>query len=124
VGGEGGGEGGNIALISQGQAPGQVKFFLFFKWTWEWVCDNFNEILSPGGTLLRLPAQTFEKWKEDRKMAEQAPVGSIIAEKPVCRHCMTMVEEVSMFRGFSDPIYPKDAKEKELICSRCGKKIE
>jgi hypothetical protein len=57
-------------------------------------------------------------------MVEETPVGAVIANKPVCRLCMTMEEEVSMFRGFSDPIYPKDTKEKELICSRCGKKID
>jgi hypothetical protein len=76
------------------------------------------------GTLLRLQSQTSGKWKEDRKMAEEAPVGGMIANKPVCRGCMTMEEEVSMFRGFSDPISPKEAKEKGLICARCGKKID
>ena len=57
-------------------------------------------------------------------MAEESPVGSIIAKKPVCRLCMTMEEEVSMFRGYSDPITPAAAKEKEIICDRCGKKID
>jgi hypothetical protein len=57
-------------------------------------------------------------------MVEEAPVGAMIAKKAVCRLCMTMEEEVSMFRGFSDPISPQEAKEKELICDRCGKKID
>ncbi len=57
-------------------------------------------------------------------MAEQNPVGSIIAKEPVCRGCMTMQEEIAMFRGFSDPISPQEANEKELICTRCGKKID
>ncbi len=57
-------------------------------------------------------------------MAEQNPVGSIIAKEPVCRGCMTMQEEIAMFRGFSDPISPQEAKGKELICTRCGKKID
>ncbi len=56
-------------------------------------------------------------------MAVENPVGAIIAKKPVCRACMTMEEEVSLFRGFSDPITPEEAQEKEIICSRCGKKI-
>jgi hypothetical protein len=58
------------------------------------------------------------------KMAVENPVGAMIAKKPVCRGCMTMEEEVSMFRGFSDPISPEMAKETEYICDRCGKKVE
>lgn len=56
-------------------------------------------------------------------MAVENMVGAWIAKKPVCRGCMTMEEEVSTMRGFMDPITEKDAKEKEIICDRCGKKI-
>lgn len=59
----------------------------------------------------------------DPKLAEGPPVGAIIDRDAVCRDCMTASEEITMRRGFIDPISPRLAQEKEFICVRCGKKI-
>jgi len=50
-------------------------------------------------------------------------VGAWIAKDAVCRDCMTASEEISMRRGFVDPIPAKEAREKGTLCTRCGKAI-
>jgi hypothetical protein len=57
------------------------------------------------------------------EMGTKPPVGAWIAKDPVCRDCMTAAEEISMRRGFVDPISAEEAEEKEYPCTRCGKKI-
>jgi hypothetical protein len=57
------------------------------------------------------------------EIGEQPPVGAWIAKDAVCRDCMTAVEEISMRRGFVDPIPAKEAQAKECACSRCGKAL-
>lgn len=57
------------------------------------------------------------------EMGEKPPVGAWIDKDPVCRNCMKVAEEVTMRRGFIDPISAKEAEEKDYICARCGKKI-
>lgn len=59
----------------------------------------------------------------DPKLGERPPVGAWIDKDPVCRSCMTAAEEISMRRGFIDPIPAREAGEKEYICPRCGKRI-
>ncbi|MBW1953202.1 MAG: hypothetical protein JRI50_00310 [Deltaproteobacteria bacterium] len=56
-------------------------------------------------------------------MVVENPVGAWIDKDPVCRGCMKMDEEVTMMRGFIDAISAEEAKEKDLVCARCGKKI-
>ncbi|HEU5361550.1 MAG TPA: hypothetical protein VFU42_10385 [Candidatus Deferrimicrobiaceae bacterium] len=48
------------------------------------------------------------------------PLGAWIAKEAVCRDCMTASEEISMRRGFADPISPEEAREKGTLCTRCG----
>lgn len=55
------------------------------------------------------------------EIGEEPPVGARIGEEAVCRDCMTAAEEISMRRGFVDPIPAKEAQAKECACSRCGK---
>lgn len=50
-------------------------------------------------------------------------MGAWIAEDPVCRDCMTSAEEISMRRGFIDPISAREVREKGTSCTRCGKAI-
>jgi hypothetical protein len=57
------------------------------------------------------------------EMGDSPPVGALIDNDAVCRDCMKAVEEVSMRRGFIDPIAAQEAKEKGYTCARCGKKI-
>jgi len=57
------------------------------------------------------------------EIGEQPPVGAWIAKDAVCRDCMTASEEISMRRGFVDPIPAKEAREKGTLCTRCGKAI-
>jgi hypothetical protein len=59
----------------------------------------------------------------DAAMGDSPPVGGLIDNEAVCRDCMTAAEEVSMRRGFVDPISEKLAKEKGSACARCGKGI-
>lgn len=58
----------------------------------------------------------------DSKITEP-PVGAWIDKDAVCRDCMKSTEEITMRRGFIDPIFAKEAEAKEFICARCGKKI-
>lgn len=57
------------------------------------------------------------------EIGEEPPVGARIGEETVCRDCMTASEEISMRRGFADPISTKEAQEKECVCARCGKAL-
>ena len=57
------------------------------------------------------------------EMGDKPPVGAWIDKDAVCRGCMKVTEEVTMRRGFIDPISAKEAEEKGCICARCGKKI-
>ena len=59
----------------------------------------------------------------DPAMGDSPPVGGLIDNDAVCRDCMTAAEEVSMRRGFVDPISEKLAKEKGTACARCGKRL-
>lgn len=56
-------------------------------------------------------------------MVVENPAGAWIDKDPVCRACLKMDEEVTLFRGIIDPITQEDAAEKEIICARCGKKL-
>ena len=47
-----------------------------------------------------------------------------IAKDIVCRQCLTMEEMVTAQRGITDPVSNEEVEEKEIICARCGKKIE
>jgi hypothetical protein len=57
------------------------------------------------------------------EIGEIPPVGAWIAKDPVCRDCMTSAEDISMRRGFVDPISAEETQRKEHVCTRCGKKI-
>ncbi len=57
------------------------------------------------------------------EIGTKPPVGAWIAKDPVCRDCMTSVEEISMRRGFVDPISAEETGRKEHVCTRCDKKI-
>lgn len=59
----------------------------------------------------------------DPGIGEEPPVGAWIAGEAVCRDCMTSAEEISMRRGFADPISAKESKEKGHLCTRCGKPV-
>ncbi len=59
----------------------------------------------------------------DPSMGDSPPVGGKIGADPVCRDCMTAAEEVSMRRGFVDPISSGEAQAKQYACGRCGKRI-
>jgi len=56
-------------------------------------------------------------------MAEENPVGAYIGEEVVCRKCLKMDEQITLMRGFVDGISEEEAKEKDLTCTRCNKKI-
>lgn len=53
----------------------------------------------------------------------EPPVGARIATDVVCRVCMTAAEEISMRRGFIDPVSAEEVRENEYLCARCGKAI-
>jgi hypothetical protein len=57
------------------------------------------------------------------EIGEEPPVGARIDQETVCRDCMTASEEISMRRGFADPISAKEVQEKECVCVRCGKAL-
>ncbi len=59
----------------------------------------------------------------DPSLGDSPPVGGKIDNDPVCRDCMTAAEEVSMRRGFVDPISSGEATAKQYACARCGKRI-
>lgn len=59
----------------------------------------------------------------DPAMGDSPPVGGLIDNDAVCRDCMTAAEEVSMRRGFVDPISARKAIEKAYTCARCGKSV-
>ncbi len=59
----------------------------------------------------------------DPAMGDSPPVGGLIDNEAVCRDCMTAAEEVSMRRGFVDPVSEQQAKAKGTVCARCGKKL-
>lgn len=56
----------------------------------------------------------------DPKIGDRPPVGAVIDKDPVCRNCMTVSEEITMRRGFVDPITSGEAEAKGLVCLRCG----
>lgn len=56
----------------------------------------------------------------DPKLGDSPPVGAVIDKDPVCRKCMTVSEEITMRRGFVDPISAAEAGEKGIACARCG----
>ncbi len=66
---------------------------------------------------------TAPPYVDPKLMAEKPPVGAWIGKDAVCRDCMTASEEITLRRGFVDPISAKEAEEKEFVCARCGKKI-
>jgi hypothetical protein len=47
-----------------------------------------------------------------------------IAKDIVCRQCLNMEEMVTAQRGITDPVTNEEVEEKEILCARCGKKIE
>jgi len=47
-----------------------------------------------------------------------------IGDDIVCRQCLKMDEMVTAQRGITDTITNEEVEEKEIICARCGKKIE
>jgi glyoxylase-like metal-dependent hydrolase (beta-lactamase superfamily II) len=53
-------------------------------------------------------------------IGEVPPAGGWIAKDAVCRDCMTSSEEISMRRGFVDPVSAKEAREQGILCTRCG----
>ena len=53
-------------------------------------------------------------------IGEEPPVGAWIAKEAVCRDCMTASEEISMRRGFVDPVSAGEAREQGTLCTRCG----
>jgi hypothetical protein len=55
----------------------------------------------------------------DPAIGTEPPVGAWIANDAVCRDCMTASEEISMRRGFIDPVSAKEAREKGTLCTRC-----
>jgi len=59
----------------------------------------------------------------DPAMGDSPPAGGLIDNDAVCRDCMTAAEEVSMRRGFVDPISSAEAQAKGRACARCGKKL-
>lgn len=59
----------------------------------------------------------------DPAMGDSPPAGGLIDNQAVCRDCMTAAEEVSMRRGFVDPVSEAVAKAKGTTCTRCGKKL-
>jgi len=59
----------------------------------------------------------------DPAMGDSPPAGGLIDNDAVCRDCMTAAEEVSMRRGFVDPISSAEARAKGQACARCGTKL-
>lgn len=59
----------------------------------------------------------------DPKLGDRPPVGAVIDKDAVCRNCMTVSEEITMRRGFIDPISADDAAGHGYACARCGRKI-
>lgn len=59
----------------------------------------------------------------DPGIGEEPPVGAWIAKDAVCRDCMTASEEISMRRGFIDPVSAREAREKGIPCTRCGNSV-
>jgi hypothetical protein len=57
------------------------------------------------------------------EIGEEPPVGALIAKDAVCRDCMTASEEISMRRGFIDPISAREARENGILCTRCGNPV-
>nr|MBC8360881.1 hypothetical protein [Candidatus Desulfatibia profunda] len=49
---------------------------------------------------------------------------TIIGDDIVCRQCLNMEETVTAQRGITDPVTNEDVEKKEIICARCGKKVE
>jgi len=49
---------------------------------------------------------------------------TIIGDDIVCRQCLNMEESVTAQRGITDPVTNEDVEKKEIICARCGQKIE
>jgi hypothetical protein len=47
-----------------------------------------------------------------------------IADGIVCRKCLNMEEMVTAQRAITDPVSNEEVEEKEIICARCGKRIE
>jgi len=47
-----------------------------------------------------------------------------IANNVVCRQCLNMEEMVTAQRGITDPVSNAEVTENEILCARCGKKIE
>jgi len=47
-----------------------------------------------------------------------------IGDGIVCRKCLNMEEMVTAQRAITDPVTNEEVEEKEIICARCGKKIE
>ncbi len=60
----------------------------------------------------------------DPSMGDSPPVAGKIDNDVVCRDCMTAAEEVSMRRGFVDPISAAEAQAKKFACARCGKSLQ
>jgi len=56
-------------------------------------------------------------------IGEEPPVGARIDKEAVCRDCMTSAEEISMRRGFADPISAREAREQDSLCARCGEPL-
>jgi hypothetical protein len=54
----------------------------------------------------------------------QVFAATIIGKDIVCRQCLNMEEMVTAQRGITDPVSNEEVEEKEIICARCGKKIE
>ena len=59
----------------------------------------------------------------DPSIGDEPPVGGKIGDDAVCRTCMSASEEVSMRRGFVDPISSTEAQATPYACARCGKRI-
>lgn len=57
------------------------------------------------------------------EIGEEPPVGAWVAKEAVCRNCMTASEEISMRRGFIDPVSAREAREKGILCTRCGNAV-
>ncbi len=59
----------------------------------------------------------------DPAIGKEPPVGAWIAKEAVCRDCMTASEEISMRRGFIDPVSAREAREEGTLCTRCGNSV-
>lgn len=56
-------------------------------------------------------------------IGEEPPVGARIDGDAICRDCMTASEEISMRRGFVDPISAGEARDQGFLCARCGNAV-